>query len=63
MLRKRSEVGAIAQDSANTNSGIEHNHITITLKGGDKSHNVATLLQMFQALAQKVKDAAAAEIN
>jgi hypothetical protein len=33
------------------------------LKGGNKSHSVATLSQMFQALVQKVKDTAVAEIN
>jgi hypothetical protein len=43
--------------------GIEHDHITNTFKGGEEFHSVATLLQMFQALVQKVKDAAAAEIN
>jgi hypothetical protein len=55
-------VGAIAQDLANINLGVEHNHVTNALKRGDKSH-VTTLSQMFQALAQKVKDAAVAEIN
>jgi hypothetical protein len=56
-------VGAIAQDLANIDLGIEHNHIKNMLKGGDKSHSVATLLRMFKALGQKVKDAAVAEIN
>jgi hypothetical protein len=50
-------IGVIAQDSANINSGIKHNYMTNTLMGGDKSHSVATLLRMFQALAQKMKDA------
>jgi hypothetical protein len=50
-------IGAIAQDSTNINSGIEHNYVTNTLKGGNKSHSVTTLSRMFQALAQKVKDA------
>ncbi len=47
----------IAQDSANINSRTKHDYVTNTLKGGDKLHSVATLSWMFQALAQKVKDA------
>ena len=50
-------IGVIAQDSANINSGMEHEYVTNTLKGGDESHSVATLSRMFSALAQKVKDA------
>jgi hypothetical protein len=48
-------IGAIAQDSANINSGIEHNYVSNTLKGGDESHCIATLSRMFNAMAQKVK--------
>ena len=47
----------LSQDSANINSGIEHDYVSNTLKGADKSHSVATLSRMFQALAQKMKDA------
>jgi hypothetical protein len=36
------QIGAIAQDSANINSGMEHDYVTNTLKGDDGSHNVAT---------------------
>jgi hypothetical protein len=50
-------IGAIAQDSANINSGIEHNYVSNTLKGGDESCSIATLSGMFCALAQKAKDA------
>ena len=50
-------IGVIAQDSANINSGMEHDYVTNTLKGGNESHSVATLSRMFSALAQKVKDA------
>ncbi len=50
-------IGAIAQDFANINSGIEHDYVTNTLKGGDESHSIATLSRMFLALAQTVKDA------
>jgi hypothetical protein len=49
-------IGAIAQDSANINSGIEHDYVSNTLKGGDESHSVASLSGMFRALAQKMKD-------
>ena len=50
-------IGAIAQDSANINSGIEHDYVSNTLKGGDESHCIATLSRMFNAMAQKVKGA------
>jgi hypothetical protein len=49
-------IGAIAQDSTNINSGIQHDYVSNTLKGGDKSHCIATLSWMFNAMAQKVKD-------
>ena len=49
-------IGAIAQDSANINSRIEHDYVSNTLKGGDESHSVASLSGMFRALAQKMKD-------
>jgi hypothetical protein len=49
-------ISVIAQDSANINSGIEHDYVTNTLKGVDESHSVATLLRMILALAQRVKD-------
>ena len=51
------QIGVIAQDSANINSGIKHDYMTNTLKGGNKSHSVATFSRMFLVLAQKVKDA------
>jgi hypothetical protein len=50
-------IGVVAQDSTNIDFGIEHDYVTNTLKGGNESHSVATLSWMFQALAQKVKDA------
>ena len=50
-------IGAIAQDSDNINSGIEHDYASNTLKGGDESYCIATLSRMFNAMAQKVKDA------
>jgi hypothetical protein len=50
-------IGAIAQDSTNINSGIEHDYVSNTLKGGDESHCIVTLSRMFNAMAQKVKDA------
>jgi hypothetical protein len=49
-------IGAIAQDSANINSRIEHNYVSNTLKRGNESHSVASLSGMFCALAQKMKD-------
>jgi hypothetical protein len=48
-------IGAIAQDSANINSGIEHDYVSNKLKGGNETHSVASLSGMFRALAQKMK--------
>ena len=56
-------IGVIAQDSANINSGIEHDYVSNTLKGGNESHSVATLSRMFQAPAQKMKDAECCDEN
>jgi hypothetical protein len=50
-------IGVIAQDSANIISRIKHDYVMNTLKGGKKSHSIATLSRMFHALAQKMKDA------
>jgi hypothetical protein len=36
------QIGVIAQDSANINASIEHDYVTNTLKGGNKSHSIAT---------------------
>jgi hypothetical protein len=36
-------IGVIAQDSANINSGIKHDYVTYTLKGGDKLHSIARM--------------------
>jgi hypothetical protein len=47
----------IANNSSNINSGIEHDYVTSTLKGGDESHSVASLSRIFHVLAQMVKDA------
>ena len=35
----------------------KHDYVSNTLKGGDESHCIATLSRMFNAMAQKVKDA------
>jgi hypothetical protein len=50
------QIGAIAQDSANIDSGIEHDYVQSTLKRGNESHSVTALSQMFQVLVQEVKD-------
>ena len=49
-------IGAIAQDSTNINSGIEHDYVSNMLMGGNESHSVASLSGMFCALAQNMKD-------
>jgi hypothetical protein len=50
-------VGCIAQDSANIKAGIEHDYGSNTFKGGDETHSIVSLSRMFQAMAEKVKDA------
>ena len=47
----------VAQDSANINASVEHDFVSKMIKGGDQTHCLATLLQMFQTMAQKVRDA------
>ena len=47
----------VAQDSANINASFLHDYVSNTIKGGDQTHCLATLLQMFQTMAQKVRDA------
>ena len=56
--------GCLANDSANINAGIEHDHVTNTFVGGDESHRIGTLSNMFHLMTQKVKShTAAAESN
>jgi hypothetical protein len=50
-------IGVIAQDSANIKTRIEHDYKLNKLKGGEKTHSIITLTQMFQAFVQEVKDA------
>ena len=49
-------IGVVAQDSANINATIEHDYVSNLIKGGDQTHCLATLSQMFQTMAQKVRD-------
>ena len=56
-------MGCIGEDSANVKHGIEHDHVTNTIIGGGESHKTGTLSQMFHAIAQKVKDTTAEDVN
>jgi hypothetical protein len=49
-------IGSVAQDSANVNATIEHDNVSNMLKGGNQTHCLATLLQMFNTMAQKVSN-------
>ena len=46
----------VAQDSANINASVEHDYVSNMIKGGDQTNCLTTLLQMFQTMAQKVRD-------
>ena len=54
---RHQRIGVVAQDSANINASVEHDFVSKMIKGGDQTHCLATLLQMFQTMAQKVRDA------
>ncbi len=47
----------MAQDSTNLNATIEHNYVSNMLKGGNQTHRLATLSQMYHTMAMKVRDA------
>ncbi len=47
----------MAQDSANLNVTIEHDYVSNMLKGGDQTHRLATLSQMYQTMAREVRGA------
>ena len=44
--------GGLAQDSANISPGIEHDYVRNRQVGGDKSHRLGSLTQMYQVMAQ-----------
>ncbi len=46
----------MAQNLANSKATIKHDYVSNMLKGGNQTHCLATLLQMFQTMAQKVRD-------
>ncbi len=50
-------IGMVVKDSANIDAAIKHDYVSNMIKGGDQTHCLATLLQMFQTMAQKVRDA------
>jgi hypothetical protein len=51
-------IGGVVQDSANINATVEHDYVSNMIKGGNpQTHCVATLPQMFQTMAQKMRDA------
>jgi hypothetical protein len=50
-------IGALAQDSANLNATIKHDYVSNMLKGGNQTYCLATLSQMYQTMARKVRDA------
>ena len=44
---RHQRIGTVAQDSANINATIKHDYVSNMLKGGNQTHCLATLLQMF----------------
>lgn len=53
---KHQRTGCLANDSANINAGLEHDHVSNTFVGQDESHRIGTLSNLFHSMAQKVKD-------
>ena len=56
-------MGCIGEDSANVKYGMEHDHVKNKIIGGDESHKIGTLSQMFHVMAQKVKDTTTGDVN
>ena len=54
---EHARTGCIGFDSANINPGMEHDYVSNTLSGGDESHRLSSLSQMFHVMAEKVKKA------
>ena len=50
--------GVISFDSCSLNAGVDHDHVTNTIVGGDESRRISSLSQMFEVLANKVNSAA-----
>ena len=53
--------GVLAQDSCSLSAGIEHDHVTNRLIGGDETHRLGNLLNMFHLMAQQVRDVSSEE--
>ncbi len=47
----------MAQDFTNLNVTFEHNYESNMLKGGNQTHRLATLFQMYHTMAMKIRDA------
>ena len=53
--------GVISFASCSLNVGVDHDHVTNNIVGGDKSHRLSSLLQMFEGLVNNVKSAKLSE--
>ena len=54
--RKYQQRGCIANNSANVNAGIKHDHVANNFIGMDETHRIAILSGILYSMAQKVKD-------
>ena len=48
--------GVLAQDSYSLSAGIEHDHVSNRLIGGDETHRLCNLSNMFHLVALQVRD-------
>jgi hypothetical protein len=48
---RNQKIGVVLQDSANIKATIKHVYLSNVLKGGDQTHCLAILLQMFNTMA------------
>ena len=55
--------GVLAQDSCSLSAGIEHDHVSNRLIGGDETHRLGNLSNMFHLMAQQVRDVPSEESN
>ena len=53
--------GVFAQDSCSLNAGIEYDHVSNRLIGGDKTYRLGNLSNIFHLMAQQVIDTSTEE--
>ena len=53
---KNARNGVIISYSCSLNAGMDHDHVTNNIIGGDESHHLSSLSSMFETLANNVTE-------